>query len=130
MDFSLVIRQRLQELGTEQRALAAAGQVTESYLSQLLTGKKAPPAPGRSDIYDRLETFLRLPAGHLATLADVERKNALKRKLADPPAPLAGGRSDLPPSIEPVLMRELDSLTRYPKSHQGDVESRSLLVGL
>ncbi len=88
MDFSLVIRQRLQELGTEQRALAAAGQVTESYISQLLTGKKAPPAPGRSDIYDRMETFLRLPAGHLSTLADVERKNALKRKLADPPAPL------------------------------------------
>ena len=88
MDFSLVIRQRLQELGTEQRALAAAGQVTESYISQLLTGKKAPPAPGRTDIYDRMETFLRLPAGHLATLADVERKNALKKKLADPPAPL------------------------------------------
>ncbi len=37
---------------------------------------------------------------------------------------------DLPPMVEPVLMRELDSLTRYPKSHQGDVESRSLLVGL
>ena len=35
-----------------------------------------------------METFLRLPAGKLATLADLHRKKALKRKLADPPAPL------------------------------------------
>jgi hypothetical protein len=35
-----------------------------------------------------METFLRLPAGKLATLADLIRTDALKRKLADPPAPL------------------------------------------
>ena len=88
MDFRLLIRHRLRELGTEQRDLAAAAQVTESYISQLLTGKKAPPVPGRTDIYERMETFLRLPAGKLATLADLQRTNALKRKLADPPTPL------------------------------------------
>jgi len=88
MDFPLLIRHRLKELGTEQRALAAAAQVTESYVSQLLTGKKAPPAPERTDIYGRMETFLRLPAGNLARLAEVQRRDALKRKLADPPAPL------------------------------------------
>ena len=88
MDFPLLIRQRLRELGTEQRDLAAAAQVTESYISQLLTGKKAPPAPQRTDIYDRMETFLRLPAGKLATLADLSRMDGLKRKLADPPSPL------------------------------------------
>ena len=88
MDFSLIIRHRLKELGTEQRDLAAAAQVTQSYISQLLTGKKGPPAPERTDIYDRMETFLRLPAGKLATLADRQRKEALKRKLADPPTPL------------------------------------------
>ena len=88
MDLPLLIRHRLKELGTEQRALAAAAHVTESYVSQLLTGKKAPPAPERTDIYDRMETFLRLPPGNLARLADIQRKDALKRKLADPPAPL------------------------------------------
>ncbi len=88
MDFPLLIRHRLRELGTEQRDLAAAAQVTESYISQLLTRKKAPPAPGRTDIYDKMETFLRLPAGKLATLADLMRTEALKRKLVDPPAPL------------------------------------------
>ncbi len=63
MDFPLFIRQRLRDLGTEQRDLAAAAQVTESYISQLLTGKKAPPAPERTDIYDRMDAFLKLPQG-------------------------------------------------------------------
>jgi transcriptional regulator with XRE-family HTH domain len=88
VDFPLFIRQRLKELKTEQRDLASAAQVTESYVSQLLTGKKAPPAPERTDIYVRMETFLRLPAGKLAHLADLQRKEVLKRKLAAPPAPL------------------------------------------
>ena len=88
MDFPLLIRHRLRELGTEQRNLAAAAEVTESYISQLLTGKKAPPAPERTDIYGRMETFLRLPAGKLATLAGLQRTDALKRKLEDPPTPL------------------------------------------
>jgi transcriptional regulator with XRE-family HTH domain len=88
MDVPVVIRHRLKELGTEQRDLAAAAQVTESYISQLMTGKKPPPAPERTDIYPRMETFLKLPAGKLATLADLQRREALKRKLADPPTPL------------------------------------------
>ncbi|MDZ4340000.1 MAG: helix-turn-helix transcriptional regulator, partial [candidate division NC10 bacterium] len=40
-----MIRQRLEELGADQRDLATAAQVTESYISQLLTRKKSPPAP-------------------------------------------------------------------------------------
>src|SRR5438093_3870861 len=88
MEFPLFIRHRLKELGTEQRDLAEATQVTESYISQLLTGKKPPPAPERTDIYDKMERFLRLPAGKLATLAEIQRTDALKRKLADPPTPL------------------------------------------
>ena len=88
MDFSRLVRDRLVKLGTEQRDLAAAAHVTESYISQLLTGKKAPPAPERTDIYERMEAFLRLPAGKLATLANLQRREALKRTLAEPPAPL------------------------------------------
>jgi len=88
VDFPVLIRQRLTELGIDQRELAEAAEVTESYISQLLTGKKAPPAPERTDIYDRIATFLRLPAGHLAKLADVQRKEVLKRRLSDPPTPL------------------------------------------
>ena len=88
MDVRLAIKQRLEELGLEQRDLAAATEVTESYISQLLTGKKLPPEPGRTDIYDKIGKFLKLPSGKLAKLADHQRKEVLKRNLEDPPKPL------------------------------------------
>ena len=69
MDVSLVIRHRLNELGLEQKDLAAAAQVTESYISQLLARRKAPPAPGRTDIYERIGQYLKLPSGELSRLA-------------------------------------------------------------
>ena len=88
MDVALVIKQRLGELGVDQKDLAAAAQVTESYISQLLTRKKAPPAPARTDIYDRIGEFLGLPAGELSRLADVQRQEELKKRVAEPPRPL------------------------------------------
>jgi len=95
MDISLVIRHRLDELGLEQRDLASATQVTESYISQLLTRKKAPPAPSRTDIYDKMSKFLKLPDGELAKLAELQRQEEVRRKLADPPAPLFKGVREL-----------------------------------
>jgi len=83
-----VIRHRLRELGLEQKDLAAAAQVTESYISQLLARKKAPPAPGRTDIYDKMGKLLRLPGGELSKLADLQRQEELKKKVAEPPRPL------------------------------------------
>ena len=88
MDIPFVIRHRLEELGLEQQDLARAAHVTESYISQLLTRRKAPPAPSRTDIYDRMDKFLKLPSGELAKLADLQRKEDLKRELGDEPAPL------------------------------------------
>jgi transcriptional regulator with XRE-family HTH domain len=88
VDISRVIKNRLEELGLEQRDLASAAQVTESYISQLLTRKKAPPAPNRTDIYDKIGEFLKLPNGELAKLAELERQEVLKRKLSDAPTPL------------------------------------------
>jgi transcriptional regulator with XRE-family HTH domain len=88
VDVSLVIRQRLESFGLDQRELARAAQVTESYISQLLTRKKAPPAPNRTDIYDKMDKFLKLPSGELARLADAQRKQELKRELGEEPAPL------------------------------------------
>jgi transcriptional regulator with XRE-family HTH domain len=89
VDVSFVVRQRLEALGLDQRELARAAQVTESYISQLLTRKKAPPAPTRTDIYDKMDRFLKLPSGELARLADIQRKEELKRELGQEP-PLFG----------------------------------------
>jgi hypothetical protein len=88
VDVPLVIKHRLKELGLEQRGLAIAAQVTESYISQLLARKKLPPAPNRSDIYAKMERFLRLPGGELSKLAHLQRREAFKKRVADPPQPL------------------------------------------
>jgi transcriptional regulator with XRE-family HTH domain len=88
MDVSQLIQQKLTGLGLDQRALADAAQVTESYISQLLSRKKLPPAPERTDIYDKLGQLLKLPPGKLAGLADMERRQELKKKIQSPPVPL------------------------------------------
>ena len=89
MDVASVIRQRLVELNLDQKALAAAAEVTESYVSQLLTGKKLPPAPDRTDLYYKIEKFLKIPAATLSKLATLQRRDELKRSLGDPqPTPL------------------------------------------
>jgi len=88
MDVSQLIQQKLSELGLDQRDLADAAEVTESYISQLLSRKKAPPAPERTDIYDKLGRVLKLPAGKLAGLADLQRRQELKKKIQSAPVPL------------------------------------------
>jgi transcriptional regulator with XRE-family HTH domain len=89
MDVSQLVQQKLTELGLKQRDLANAVEVTESYISQLLNRKKMPPAPERTDIYDKLGRVLKLPAGKLAGLADLQRNQELKKmKIQSPPVPL------------------------------------------
>jgi len=88
VDVSFIIRQRLKELGLEQRDLAAVAQVTESYISQLLSRKKAPPAVDRTDLYDKMDAFLEFPRGHLASMVQAQRHEELKKKLAELPTPL------------------------------------------
>ena len=88
MDVSLLIKHRLEELGLEQKDLAAAAEVTDSYISQLLARKKAPPAPGRTDIYEKIGKTLKLPSGELSKLADLQRKEELRKKVAELPRPL------------------------------------------
>jgi len=107
MDVALVIRQRLDELDLDQRDLADAAGVTESYVSQLLTHKKSPPAPDRTDIYDRMDRFLKLPHGELARVAESHLREERMRRFGDvtPLYPELRGlilRKCPPDQIEPV----------------------------
>ena len=121
MDVSLLIRHRLKDLGLEQKDLAAAAQVTESYISQLLTRKKAPPAPGRTDIYDKIGGFLRFPSGELSKLADVQRQEELKKKAAEPPRPLFKDCRDLTlRKCEPGKRKEIRRI--FEKEPFGELE--------
>ena len=105
MDVSLLIRHRLKELGLEQKDLAAAAEVTDSYISQLLARKKAPPAPGRTDIYEKIGKALKLPSDELSKLADLQRKEELRKKVAELPRPLFKECREL-------ILRKCDSTRR------------------
>ncbi|MGC2657666.1 MAG: helix-turn-helix transcriptional regulator [Bryobacteraceae bacterium] len=88
MDLALFIKSRLAELGLEQKDLAASAQVTESYISQLLARKKVPPSAGRTEIYARMSRFLKLPEGELSKLADLQRRERLKKIVSEQLKPL------------------------------------------
>jgi hypothetical protein len=47
-----------------------------------------PPAPERTDIYDKMGRFLKLSSSKLAALASAQRAEVLKNGLGHPPAPL------------------------------------------
>lgn len=121
MDVSSLVRQRLEALGLDQKDLAEAAQVTESYISQLLTRRKAPPAPARTDIYERISQFLKLPSGELARLAEVQRRSELAKLVIGPPQPLQGHFREL-------LLRKCDrerraEVTRiFEKDSFGEIE--------
>jgi transcriptional regulator with XRE-family HTH domain len=123
VDVSLLIRHRLKELGLEQKDLAAAAQVTESYISQLLARKRAPPSPGRTDIYEKIGRALKLPTGELSKLADLQRAEELRKRVAESPRPLfkecrelilrkcnAGRRDEVRRIFEKVPFGELERL--------------------
>jgi transcriptional regulator with XRE-family HTH domain len=95
LDFATLVRSRLAELGCAQKDLAQAAQVADSYISQLLTRKRPPPAPDRTDIYPKMEAFLRLERGALGRLAGIERTEELKHRLGQTPEPLFRGFRDL-----------------------------------
>jgi hypothetical protein len=88
VNVGLMIKQRLGELKLEQKDLAAAAGVTDSYISQLVARKKLPPLPGRTDIYAKMGKFLKLPTDKLSELAAHERAEELKKKLPGSPVPL------------------------------------------
>jgi len=95
LNFVTLVKSRLVTLGCAQRELAQAAEVADSYISQLLTRKRPPPAPDRTDIYPKMEAFLRLEPGALARLAEVERTEELKHRLGQTPEPLVHEFRDL-----------------------------------
>ena len=88
MSFAALVKSRLKTLGYEQKDLARAARVTESYVSQLLSQRKSPPGPDRTDIYGKMEAFLKVERGELGRLAEMERTEEIKRKLGHGPEPL------------------------------------------
>src|SRR5687768_16336199 len=121
MDVAELVKIRLEKLGYEQQDLAAAVQVTPSFVSQLLNRKKRPPSPNRTGIYRKMEKFLKLPAGDLSKLADLQHKQELKRKLDFPSIPLfAQVREQILAKCEPGKRKEIQQI--FEKEPFGEIE--------
>ena len=121
MDIALLIRNRLKELRLGQRDIARAADVTESYISQLLTKKKLPPAPNRTDMYEKIGRALKLPHGQLAQLADQQRREQLRKRLGDQPTPLLHNvRELILRKCHPRKTREIRAI--FEKHHFGELE--------
>ena len=121
MDIALLIKNRLKELRLGQRDLARAADVTESYISQLLTQKKLPPSPNRTDMYEKIGRVLKLPQGQLANLADQQRRDQLRKRLGDQPTPLLH-------NVRELILRKCDPKKTtqvrdiFEKQHFGELE--------
>ncbi len=121
MDFVFVVRQRLEELGLDQRDLANAAEVTESYVSQLLSRKKPPPLPNRTDLYDKMSRALELPREELARLAALEQHEALDQKWQQPPPARFGPMRELVlRKCRPARQRQMRAI--FEKQPFGELE--------
>lgn len=54
----------------------------------MLARKKASPAPGRTDIYEKDGQVLKLPNEELSKLAELQRQEDVRKKIAEPPKPM------------------------------------------
>lgn len=82
-----LIRRRLKELGRTPSELAQAARVPDIYIKDLLAGRRLPPAPGQTDLYDRMTRFLKLHRSDLPGCARAEREptvDARRGKALDP----------------------------------------------
>jgi len=121
MDFAFVVRQRLEELGLDQRDLANAAEVTESYISQLLGRKKLPPLPNRTDLYEKMSRKLGLPREELARLAALEHHEALDQKWQEAPAARFGPmRNLILRKCRPARVRQMRAI--FEKQPFGELE--------
>jgi len=68
MDLAFFIRNRLRQLWLSSRDRARASIQAESYIASFQTGSIQP------HLHDQLERVLQLPQGHLARLADLQRR--------------------------------------------------------
>jgi hypothetical protein len=99
-----LLRQRLKEINRSAEDLAAAAQVPSHYVDDLIGGRRRPPLPGRTDIYERMTPFLKVGRNELAHCARAERAES-SWAVSRGPDPAIG--RDLLALCEPATARQL-----------------------
>ncbi len=106
MPVGKLLRQRLRETERSAEDLAEAVQLPKEYIDDLIAGRRRPPQPGQTDLYDRMTSFLRLSRNDLALCASAEREaTEPKRRTALKPTV----RRQLLELCEPKTAEELEA---------------------
>lgn len=100
-----LLRRRMQELKRTPEELAEAIEVPTEYVDALLAGARQAPRPGRTDVYERMTSFLSLGRRDLAACLEAEQAEMAPTKLAGPAAPV---RRLLLELCEPTTAAELE----------------------
>ena len=100
-----LVEKRLRELERTAAELAEAVHVPTEYMEDLITGRRRPPMPGRTDVYPRMTTFLKLGRKELTDLATSERSAAPPSENSEPKLDV---RNMLMSICEPDTARELE----------------------
>jgi len=110
-----LLRQRLRETNRSAEELAEAAHVPAGYIEELITGRRRPPLPARTDVYERMTQFLRLGRNDLAACASAERAGSASTPAAGPSASI---RRSLLALCEPETA---GSLERRARQHDGEL---------
>ncbi|HTR21974.1 MAG TPA: hypothetical protein VMH88_14070 [Gemmatimonadales bacterium] len=100
-----LLHRRLRELGRSTEDLAEAVAVPTQYIDDLIKGSRRPPRPARTDIYQKMTTFLRLGRNEIVACADAERASAVPAAQSGPDADV---RSRLLALCAPETARKLE----------------------
>lgn len=99
-----LLRRRLREIGRSPHELAEAVQVPAEYIDDLMAGSRRPPLPARTDIYQKMTTFLRVGRNDVIACARAERAAAP----SGPADPGTRVRTQLLALCAPVTARALE----------------------
>ena len=112
-----LLRQRLKELKRTSKDLAEALEVPPSYIDDLISGRRRAPLPGRTDLYERMTSFLRLGRNDLINKARAERAGSATEGVV----PQAEVRKLLLELCEPATAKQLER--RRTRSGWGELSS-------
>jgi len=85
MTIRKLLHERLAETQRSPADLAIAVDLPDRYVTELMSGRRRPPLPSRTDVYEKMTRFLRLGRNDLAEVATAERAEAgIDKRAPDP----------------------------------------------
>jgi len=120
-----LLKDRLKETERTVEELAEAAEVPTEYITQLISGKRRPPLPARTDIYEKVTRFLGLGRNDLAMCATAERAASTK-DVSGPDAEQI--RAQLLALCEPETAQQLERRAKRDDAEMSDILGRVLGV--